>query len=104
VRTVRNARKPGSDSGNKSGTLRGMRGSPSAGKKDFGKGSNVRGRTESTPRSARGAKAVDSKDDKEKGEKEGESEGKEDPDEEERRFDPSGYDRELVEMLGINIS
>jgi hypothetical protein len=102
VRSVRNAKKGANDSGNKTGTLRGARGSVSAGKKDVGKGSNYfRGKTEATPRSAKGAKSVESKDDKEKGEKEGESEGKEDAEEEERRFDPSGYDRELVEMLGM---
>jgi hypothetical protein len=99
VRSIRNAKKSGNDSSNKSGTLRG-RGSASAGKKDAGKGPNAKGKPDATPRSAKGGKSNDSKDDKEKGEKEGESEGKEEPEEDERRFDGSGYDRELVEMLG----
>ncbi|XP_059481351.1 katanin p60 ATPase-containing subunit A-like 1 [Neocloeon triangulifer] len=105
VRTVRNTRKGGTDTGNKTGTLRGTRGgSTSANKKDAGR--NTKGKVEQTPRSARGAKNSDSKDDKEKGdksEKDGESEGKEEHEEEEKRFDPSGYDRELVEMLERDI-
>jgi hypothetical protein len=100
-RSIRNVKKTAGDSGSKSGTLRGMRGTASAGKKDVGKGSNVRGKTEPTTKSARGVKSLDSKDDnKEKGEKEGDSEGKEEHDEEEKRFDSFGYDRELVDMLG----
>lgn len=98
---MRNVKKAGSDSGSKSGTLRGARGSASAGKKDVGKGSNVKGKSEPTTKSARGVKSLESKDDnKEKGEKEGDSEGKEEQEEEEKKFDPFGYDRELVDMLG----
>ncbi|XP_065343646.1 katanin p60 ATPase-containing subunit A-like 1 [Cloeon dipterum] len=107
VRTIRGTKKGGNDTGSRTGTLRGTRGgSTSANKKDAGK-TPTKGKSEPTPRSARTAKgASDSKDDKEKtdrSEKDGESEGKDEPEEEEKRFDPSGYDRELVDMLERDI-